>query len=101
MPRKLTIFILVALVSLVLMAPVAQAQGPMSGKVLETMDSGGYTYIHVEKAGMKMWVAIPSTKGIEVGQTVTFQPGMTMRNFKSSTLGRTFDAIYFSGGLAK
>ena len=71
----------------------------VSGKVVETMNSGGYTYALVEKAGVKTWVALPQT-AIKVGSEIACQPGMMMNNFKSSSLNRSFDSIVFSGGLA-
>jgi hypothetical protein len=69
----------------------------LSGKVVETMDSGGYTYVCIEKKGVKTWVAIPQTK-VTVGKKMAFQPGMEMKNFTSQSLHRTFESIYFSGG---
>jgi hypothetical protein len=69
----------------------------LSGKVVETMDAGGYTYVCLEKKGIKTWVAVPQTK-VTVGKEMTFQPGVEMRNFPSKTLNRTFERIYFSGG---
>lgn len=72
--------------------------GP-SGKVVETMDAGGYTYVCLEKNGKKTWVAVPQTK-VVVGSKMTFQPGSEMQNFPSKSLGRTFDSIIFSGGPA-
>jgi len=69
----------------------------LSGKVVETMDAGGYTYVCIEKKGVKTWVAVPQTKVI-VGKVIAFQPGMEMRNFPSKSLNRTFKSIYFSGG---
>ncbi len=74
------------------MAPAAVA---LSGKVVETMNSGGYTYVLIENNGMKTWVAAPQTK-VKVGQQVTCQSGMVMRNFTSKTLNRTFESIVFS-----
>jgi len=71
----------------------------LSGKVLETMNSGGYTYALIEKGDKKIWVAVPQTK-IEKGKTITFTPGTEMNNFTSKTLNRTFDSIIFSGGVA-
>jgi hypothetical protein len=71
----------------------------LSGKVVETMNAGGYTYVSIEKAGKKTWVAVPMTE-VKVGQELTFQPGAEMRNFTSKSLNRTFDSIIFSGGLA-
>lgn len=86
---------------LVLMAGTAMAAGPdLTGKVIETMDSGGYTYIHLEGKSGKNWFAIPQAK-VKKGDTVTVQPGMPMQNFTSKSLGKTFDVIYFAGGLAK
>lgn len=71
----------------------------LSGKVLETMDSGGYTYVNIQKNGKTTWVAVPQTK-VAVGQEISVAPGMVMMNFKSNTLNRTFDSIVFSGGVA-
>jgi outer membrane lipoprotein-sorting protein len=85
-------------------APQAQAQPPVqlgqniSGKVVETMNSGGYTYVSIEKDGKSTWVAMPETK-VRVGQEVTCAGGMEMQNFKSKTLNRTFASIIFSEGL--
>ncbi len=71
----------------------------ISGKVVETMNSGGYSYVCVEKKGKKTWVAVPETK-VSVGQEMAFQPGMEMKNFLSKTLNRTFERIIFSEGPA-
>ncbi len=70
----------------------------LSGKVVETMDSGGYTYVNIEKNGKKTWVAVPQMK-VSKGQNISFEPGMVMRDFTSKTLNRTFDAIVFSPGV--
>jgi len=78
-------------------ANMAQAE-PLSGKVVETMNSGGYTYVSLENGGKKTWVAVPATV-VKVGQMVTCQPGMEMKNFTSKTLNRTFESIIFSGGI--
>ena len=75
-----------------------QAEPSLSGKVVETMNSGGYTYVLLENNGKKTWVAIPAT-AVKVGQDVTCQPGMEMKNFTSKTLNRTFASIIFSGGI--
>jgi hypothetical protein len=72
---------------------------PLSGKVMQTMNGGGYTYVLLKQAGgSKIWVAIPQTE-IELGSRVTFQPGMEMTNLSSKALNRTFDRIIFSQGL--
>ena len=72
----------------------------ISGKVLETMNSGGYSYVHIQKKNSsKVWVAIPETP-VKVGTQLSFQPGMEMKNFQSKSLKRTFDSVIFSGGVA-
>ncbi|NOQ46334.1 MAG: DNA-binding protein [Desulfobulbaceae bacterium] len=80
-------------------APSVSMDGkPIKGKVLETMDTGGYTYIQVDAPEGKIWVAIPQSK-IEVGQEIMANPGMAMADFESKTLNKTFDVIIFSSGL--
>jgi len=75
-----------------------QAGGGLSGKVVETMNAAGYTYVCLENSGRKTWVAVPEMK-VKVGQQVSCQPGVVMQNFTSKTLKRTFDSIVFSGGI--
>lgn len=71
---------------------------PITGKVLNTMDSGGYTYVYLQQQkGEKVWVAFPKTK-VAVGKKVSLVPGEEFKNFKSKTLNRTFDRIIFSLG---
>lgn len=79
-------------------ANMGQADASLSGKVVETMNSGGYTYVFLEKNGKKTWVAVPET-AVKVGQEIACQPGMEMKNFTSKTLNRTFESILFSGGI--
>ncbi len=69
----------------------------LSGKVVETMNSGGYTYVYIEKDGKKTWVAVPRIE-VAIGQDISFHPGMVMNNFTSKTLKRTFETIVFSRG---
>jgi hypothetical protein len=75
----------------------ATAAQVLSGKVVETMNAGGYTYVCLEKRGKKIWVAVPEMR-VTVGQKIGFQPGMEMINFTSKSLNRTFERIIFSGG---
>ncbi|MDA8099008.1 MAG: hypothetical protein M0042_05225 [Nitrospiraceae bacterium] len=87
-------------------APAPQSQagaevqlgGNLSGKVVETMSSGGYTYVLIENNGQKVWVAGPQAQ-VKVGQQVTCEPGAEMQNFTSKTLKRTFASIIFSSGI--
>lgn len=78
---------------------ISYAGSSITGKVVETIDGGGYTYINIEQDGKSQWVAVPTTQ-VTVGQEVSVMPGSIMNNFPSKTLGRTFESIVFSSGLA-
>jgi len=75
-----------------LTAPVPD--GMMRGVVLETMDSGGYTYVAIETEQEPVWAAGPLTS-VYVGDVVLISPGMLMSQFESKTLNRVFDRLYF------
>ncbi|HXE96974.1 MAG TPA: hypothetical protein VN642_11245 [Dongiaceae bacterium] len=63
------------------------------------MNSGGYSYINIQKKdGEKIWIAVKETK-VAVGDQMSFLEGLVMKDFKSATLKRTFDSIIFSNGI--
>lgn len=100
-----TLFALL-LAAMLLAAPLSSPAQPaagggqvVAGKVLETMNSAGYTYMLVTSGGLQQWVAIPETS-IAVGAEIRYHPGMTMTDFHSKTLDKTFASIIFSAGLA-
>lgn len=70
------------------------ASGAPVGEVLETMDSGGYTYALLDSGSDKVWIAGPETK-LSVGDAVTTSGSTPMHNFRSNTLERTFEVIHF------
>ncbi len=72
--------------------------GTITGIVEETMNSGGYTYLRVKNEGKDIWVAT-SAVPISLGDKVTFKAELPMTNFKSATLKRTFNTIYFVNDL--
>jgi len=79
--------------------PATQQQAQaISGTVLETIDSAGYTYLLVDTGTARQWVAVTATK-VNVGDTVSYYDGMVMPNFTSKSLNKTFDSIIFSPGL--
>ncbi len=82
-------------------AKSAEETAPITGKVLQTMKGGGYTYVLLKKKGSdeQVWLAIPAMP-IIVGKEMTFSPGMAMHDFESKALNRTFETIYFSQGPA-
>ncbi len=63
----------------------------VQGRVTETMNSGGYTYMHVETPSGLIWVASVQRE-VAVGATVQAR-GMVMQGFRSNTLNRTFDRL--------
>ena len=73
-------------------------EGMVRGTVAETMNAGAYTYVFLETDQDKRWVAVPKSD-VLVGDVVQTGQGMPMTNFESKTLNRTFDIVYFSGGL--
>jgi hypothetical protein len=94
---------LLSAIMLTLLLPAAWAAGagavaPLQGKVLETMDAGPYTYLRLQTANGETWAAVPKV-AVQKGQRVTIQGPMTMTEFESRTLNRTFDTIVF-GSLA-
>lgn len=78
-------------------APPAVAAAT-TGAVLETMNSGGYTYAKLDLGSEQVWLAGPETK-LAVGDKVEMAGGTLMTNFTSNTLNRTFDRIYFVNAL--
>ena len=63
----------------------------LSGTVVETMNSGGYTYARLDRG---VWLAGPETP-LAVGAKLGKTSGSLMTAFRSETLNRTFDQIYF------
>lgn len=75
---------------------------PVTGRVLQTINSGGYTYVLLKTGkSEKRWLAVPENPGIPTGEEITFSGGVEMTNFESKTLKRTFDRILFSQGPMK
>lgn len=87
-------------------APVATAQAApaasiapesstkLAGKVLESFDAAGYTYLRVATTAGEEWAAVAQTKVAE-GSNVTIDAQMTLENFESKSLNRKFDRIVF------
>ncbi|HEV8435477.1 MAG TPA: hypothetical protein VGR95_18860, partial [Thermoanaerobaculia bacterium] len=74
------------------MAPVATNQ--LRGKLLESMDAAGYTYLRIKTDSGEQWAAVRETK-VKKGDVVTVNAQMTMNGFESKTLKRKFDSIVF------
>ncbi len=93
--------VLVFILAMIALPALAQypAEG-YTGKVIETMDSGKYTYVLVDTGKEQIWGAAPQFK-IEVGEEVVVPTGMPMPQFKSKTLDRTFDMLFFASAIPR
>ena len=71
----------------------------LTGKVLQTMDTGGYTYVYIQKENAdKVWVAVGATP-VALGTKVSFRGGNEMVNFESRSLKRKFEKIIFADAI--
>lgn len=70
----------------------------LTGKVIETMSTSGYTYVQVDTGTKKVWAAAVQFD-VKVGDQVSFAPGDPMPNYHSKSLNRDFDLVYFTGGI--
>ncbi len=66
--------------------------------VLESMDAAGYTYAKVDENGQVYWVAGPVSV-VAKGDKISFIEQMTMENFTSKALNKTFDVLVFASTL--
>jgi hypothetical protein len=71
-----------------------------AGEVIESMDAGSYSYLHLKENDLEYWIAVPQMT-IENGEMIYFSQFMEMRDFKSETLDRTFDKILFVSDAGK
>ncbi len=66
-----------------------------SAKVIESLNSGGYTYIKVQEGSESYWIAM-TQRAVTKGATIEYNEQGWMQNFHSKTLNRTFDKILFA-----
>ncbi len=62
--------------------------------VEEKLDANNYSYLKVAENGKSFWIAVPKMD-IKPGEKLSFSKFMDMQNFKSETLGRTFESVLF------
>ncbi len=79
--------------------PGGKYPDPLAGKVKETMDAGGYTYLLLDTPQGEVWVAAKSF-AVSVGDQVEVAGLMPMPNFHSRSLDKTFEEIQFVGRAA-
>ena len=75
-------------------------EGPKKqGKVIEVTSGAGYSYLLIEAGGQKYWIAGTQITA-KVGDVVSYIENVTMNNFTSKTLNKTFDQIVFASTVA-
>jgi hypothetical protein len=80
-------------------APFVRAQDAgFSGKVVETTNTAGYTYVLVDTGSQKLWAATTQFD-VKPGDSVTVAAGAPMANYHSKSLNRDFDTVYFTGSI--
>lgn len=75
-------------------AMAANTANRLYGKVVTTMDAGGYTYVQIDTGEKKHWAAGPKTT-LKKGAMVAFDSKMPFTDFQSKALNRKFKTIYF------
>ena len=68
--------------------------GSVTGKVTEVIEAGQYVYVCVNSGNESQWLATNAAT-VQIGDSVEFEQGLLMRNFKSPSMGRVFPAILF------
>jgi hypothetical protein len=86
------------LTAVLVCCPAVAGPGGFSGKVVETMDAGSYTYVLVDTVTNKVWAAATQFQ-VKKGDAVAVPDSMPMTNFHSKALNRDFPVIYFADSI--
>jgi hypothetical protein len=72
------------------------SSNPNLHKVLveDVLQTTNYTYLHVKENNAENWLAVPAMQA-KSGETYYYQGGMTMNNFESKELKRSFETVIF------
>lgn len=79
-------------------APVPPAAETVKGEVLEVLDASGYTYMRLKTKDGEFWTSV-SRAHVKVGNQITVENVLAMKDFKSKSLNRTFPLLLM-GNLA-
>lgn len=99
MKKFLATLIAGALLASSALAAPADAGLPYKGRVVSFINAGQYTYIEVAQDKQVLWLAAPAI-ALKKDAIIRFEDGAEMRNFRSSSLNRTFPSIRFIGRVA-
>ena len=73
---------------------VGATETEISGKIVEKLAHPSYSYLLLDTGKEKVWAAVPSTQA-DVGKEVTVERAMLMQGYRSASLKRDFDKVYF------
>lgn len=72
---------------------------PVSGKVLEILDTGSFIYVLLDWKGKQVWAALPGVD-LKVGDVISLDHAtMLDKGFRSEALNRTFDKMIMASGV--
>lgn len=71
---------------------------PVSGKVLEILDTGGFIFVALDWQGKKVWATVPGV-ALKVGEVISLDHATMIKNFHSKALNRTFDELIFASSV--
>ncbi len=69
-----------------------------TGTVKHMQQAGRYTYLTLDQKGTEVWVATTSTN-VAVDDVIDYSEALLIENFEAKSLNKTFDQIYFTGGV--
>ncbi|MES9855999.1 MAG: hypothetical protein ABW166_05280 [Sedimenticola sp.] len=85
--------------ALLIVSPLTWAANH-TGTIIETMSAGGYTYAKIMENQKEFWIAGPKA-AVKAGDTVSFGEQISMPNFTSKSLNRTFKTLMFVGNISQ
>jgi hypothetical protein len=71
-----------------------------AGKVVETFQSGGYTYLRFKQGTQEYWAAT-NRIAVQKGDEIVLNDVYPMHDFYSKSLDRTFKSILFTSSVMK
>lgn len=72
---------------------------PVTGKVLEILDTGSFLFVALDWDGKKVWTAVPGVD-LKVGEVISLDHAtMVEKDFHSNALNRTFEKLIFASGV--
>lgn len=80
-------------------SPQVASGSALSGKVIESTNAAGYTYVQVDTGSKKLW-AVTTQFPVKVGDSVVMGKGMAMGQYHSKSLDRDFDDVYFADSIS-